>query len=92
MPILCNERVKYKVLWDNADSIINQNELIPILPNCFVLKCYLLFASAAYIQMYFRLDFIMEANAMNPAQTDAKKAFKSRSILMQYMLPKRLRV
>ena len=29
----------------------------------------LLFRSAAYIQVYFRPDFIMEANTMSPDQT-----------------------
>ena len=33
--------------------------------NIFVLKM----SSAAYIQVYFRLDFIMEANTMTPDQT-----------------------
>ena len=32
-------------------------------------KCFLLFTSAAYIQVHFRLDIIMEANTMNPGQT-----------------------
>ena len=31
--------------------------------------CCLLFTSAAYIQVQFRLDFIKEANTMNPNQT-----------------------
>ena len=28
-----------------------------------------LYMSAAYIQLHFRLDFVMEANTMNPNQT-----------------------
>ena len=34
---------------------------------------FLLFASAAYIQVHFRLDFLMEANIMNPDQTAPKE-------------------
>ena len=39
------------------------------LPIFFSLKLCLLFTSAAYIQVYFRLDFIMDANTMNPDHT-----------------------
>ena len=37
----------------------------------YLLSCeyHLLFTSAAYIQVPLRLDFIMEANTMNPDQT-----------------------
>ena len=35
----------------------------------FFLWICLLFSSAAYIQVHFRLDFILDANAMNPDQT-----------------------
>ena len=34
----------------------------------------LCFKSAAYIQVHFSLDFIMEENTMNPDQTTAKGA------------------
>ena len=80
----------YKKSEDDIKSMINYLaciKLTPILPNCFVLKCCLLFMSAAYIQVYFRLDFIVEANTMNPDQTATKKVVKSRVILLQYMLP-----
>ena len=36
------------------------------------IKCRLLFTSAAYIQIHLKLDFIMEANTMNPDQTAPK--------------------
>ena len=35
----------------------------------FVLEQCLLFTSAAHIQVHFRLEFIIEANTMNPDQT-----------------------
>ena len=44
-------------------------------------KCCLLFMPAAYIQVHFRLDFIIEANTMNPDQTAPKGAVWSGSIL-----------
>ena len=34
------------------------------------------FTSAAYIQTHFILDLFMEANNMNPDQTDAKREWK----------------
>ena len=39
------------------------------------------FTSAAYIQVHFRLDFIMEANTMDPDQTAPLGAAWSGSIL-----------
>ena len=47
----------------------------------FVWKFCLLFMSAAYIQVHFRLDFFMEANNMNPDQTALLGVDWSRSIL-----------
>ena len=45
-------------------------------------KCNLLFKSVVYIQVHFRLDFVMEANTMNPDQTAAQMgAVWSRSML-----------
>ena len=41
---------------------------------------HLLFMSVAYMQVHFRLDFIMEENTMNPYQTTSKGAVWSRSI------------
>ena len=38
----------------------------------FLSRKYLLLTSAAYIQVHFRLDFFLEANAMNPDQTAPK--------------------
>ena len=35
----------------------------------YPLKILLLFTSATYIQVHFRLDFMMEANTMGPDQT-----------------------
>ena len=46
------------------------------------LKCHLLFMSAAYIKVHFRLDFSMEEKkTMNPYQTAPLGAFWFRSIL-----------
>ena len=42
------------------------------------------FASAAYILIYFRLDFFMEANNMNPDQT---KQSDLGPYCLQYRLP-----
>ena len=36
------------------------------------MKMCLFFMSAAYIQVHFRLDFVMEANTMSPDQTACK--------------------
>ena len=41
--------------------------------------------SAAYIQVHFRLDFIMEGNTMNPVQTADLGPF-----YLQYRLPKNI--
>ena len=53
------------------------------LPRQYILywKCRLLFTSAAYIQVHFRLNFIMEATTMNPDQTAPMEAVWSGSIL-----------
>ena len=40
--------------------------------------------SAAYVQLHFRLDFFMEANNMNPDQTDSGK------YCSQYRIPKNI--
>ena len=44
-------------------------------------ECRLIFTSAAYIQVHFRLNFIMEATTMNPDQTPPMEAVRSGSIL-----------
>ena len=51
----------------NPDQTAPLNELTLYLAKI----CRLLFTSAVYscIHVYFRLDLIMEANAMNPDQT-----------------------
>ena len=41
----------------------------PYPANIFVLKMLSAFTSAAYTQVLFRLDFILEANTMNTDQT-----------------------
>ena len=43
-------------------------EINPYHTNCLILKM----SSAAYIQVHFRLDFIMDPNAMHPDQTAPK--------------------
>ena len=56
----------------------------PYHANIFCLEnVVFLFASAAYIQVRFRLDFIMEANNVNPDQT-APKERSDLSTLLQY--------
>ena len=43
--------------------------LHPYTDNIFFPECCLLSMNAAYIQEHFRINFIMEANTMNPDQT-----------------------
>ena len=43
---------------------------------------------AAYIHVHFRLDFIIEANTMNPDQTAPKSDLGP--YCLQYMLPKNI--
>ena len=50
-------------------------------------KCCLLFMSAAYIHVHFRLEFIMVADTMNPDQTAPKG---EQCDLGPYCLPLRL--
>ena len=47
-------------------------------------KCGVLFMSAVYTQVHFRLDFIIEANTMNPNQSDL------RTYCLQYRLPQNI--
>ena len=43
--------------------------LFTLIPPIFLYnKYFLLFTSAAYIQVHFKLNLIMEANTMNPDQ------------------------
>ena len=47
------------------------------------------FTSAVYIQVHFRLDFIIEANTMNPDQTAPLGSWKQSDLgpyCLQYML------
>ena len=55
--------------------------LNPYPANVFVLKMSSVVMSAAYIQVHFRLDSIMESNIMNPDQTAPLGAVWSGSIL-----------
>ena len=50
-------------------------------------KYSLLFTTAAYIPVHFRLDFIMEANHLNPDQTDMSSLGP---YCLQYWLPKNI--
>ena len=52
----------------------------------FILKILSAFTSAAYIQVQFRLDFIMEANTMNPDQTASKEQSDLGPYKLQYRL------
>ena len=74
------ERNLYKTfLLDTQNLCLIRNNhfcaiyyLTVILPTFLCSKnvlCFLVFKSAAYIQVHFRLDFIIEANTMNPNQT-----------------------
>ena len=58
----------------------------PYPAHIFVLKCFLLFTSAAYIQVHFRLDFFMEANNMDPDQTALKEQSHLGPFCLQYRL------
>ena len=63
----------------SAAVVIGALRISPYPATIFLsLKCCLLFMSAAYIQVQFRLDFNMEANNINPNQT----AIRSGSILL----------
>ena len=53
-------------------------------------KCCLLFRPAAYIQVHFKLDFIMEANTMDPDQTAPKEQSDLCTYCLQYRLPKNI--
>ena len=63
---------QYMIMWNFLKSGLRwsfkKKITKPYPAHIFVLKC-LLFTSAAYIQVHFRLNFIMEANTMNPDQT-----------------------
>ena len=48
------------------------------------------FWSAAYIQVYFRLNFVMEANTMNPDQTAPWEQSDLGPYCLQYRLPKNI--
>ena len=63
------------LIWIQTVSKGNQQMALVVTPyptNIFVpifCKCCLIFTSTAYIQMHFRLQFIMGVNSMNPGQT-----------------------
>ena len=57
------------------------NHLALILPIILSRKCCLLFTSAAYIQIDFRILLIMESYTMNPDQTAPEGAVWSGCIL-----------
>ena len=44
----------------------------------------------SYIQVHFRLDFIMETNIMNPDQTAPMEQSDLSSYCLQYRLPKKI--
>ena len=53
-------------------------------------KCCLLYMSAAYIQVHFRLDFFMKANSIDPDQTAPKEQSDLGPYCLQYRLPKNI--
>ena len=76
----CKELMQLHVLYpDCIEVTIN-----PYLATVFF---FLLFTPAAYIYMHFRLDFIMEANNMNPDQTAPWEQSDLGPYCLQYKLP-----
>ena len=69
-------------LWvGNIPALSNKYFFIPKLS-----AFYVCLPSAAYIQVYLRQDFIMEANTKDPDQTASKGAVWSGSILFAIRL------
>ena len=61
--------MKSAVLALNIGQIGLSKQFKPFPAFFFVLKMSIFFTSPSFIQSHFRLDFIMEANTMNPNQT-----------------------
>ena len=60
----------YKRTVQFLKIVIHRKRIKNLIPPIFCPeKCHPSFTSAAYIQVHFRLDLIMEANTINPDQT-----------------------
>ena len=75
--MLCHPQIFLKLTFSKKPSRKYQSQKVWVHTSdfLFVLKMssalYLFFT---YIQVYFRIDFTMEANPMNPDKTDPKGA------------------
>ena len=66
----------------DIDSYMNQ---LTLDVNPYPITIFFLFMSAAFIQVYFRLDLFMEANNMNPNQTAQSEQSDLGPYCLQYI-------